>query len=68
MRDEQISKIYEMYWQELYNDQNARLLRLWNDENFPLPINLKPRSIQTTFSPRKSLEVLEWYAAKMNKG
>ncbi len=67
VRDEQVAKTYEMYWQELFNDRKAKLLRIWNDENFPLPIKLKPESIVATFSPRKSLEVLEWYAAKADK-
>ena len=67
VRDEQVSKVYEMYWQELYNDRKAKLLSIWNDENFPLPINLSPKSIQATFSPRKNLEVLEWYAAQMSE-
>ena len=57
VRDEKIAKIYELFWQELYNDPKAKSLRLWNDENFPLPINLHPNSIQVTFSPRKGLEV-----------
>lgn len=67
IRDEQVAKAYELYWQELFNDHKAKQLRTWNDENHPLPIKLKPESIVATFSPRRTLEVLEWYAAIANK-
>jgi hypothetical protein len=57
-----------MYWQELNKDPEAKHLRPWNNNNFPVPSGVPPpNSIQIIFSPLKTLEALEWYASRMDK-
>jgi hypothetical protein len=68
VRDELVANAYEMYWQELNKDPEAKHLRPWNNNNFPVPSGVPPpNSIQIIFSPLKTLEALEWYASRMDK-
>jgi phosphatidylserine/phosphatidylglycerophosphate/cardiolipin synthase-like enzyme len=70
VRDEQVAKSYEMYWQELNKDpeQDAKQLRSWNNNNFPVPDDLSPpNGVQVIFSPLKDLKALKWYISRMDK-
>jgi PLD-like domain len=68
VRDELIAMAYEMYWQELNKDPDAKNLRLWNNSNFPVPIDVPPpNSVRAIFSPLKDLKVLEWYVSRMDE-
>ena len=70
VRDERLAKSYEMYWNELNKDPepDAKHLRPWNNNNFPVPNDLpSSNSTQVIFSPLKGLEALEWYVSRMNK-
>jgi hypothetical protein len=43
VRDEMVAKGYEMYWQQLYQDPEAKSLRPWNDNNFPVSDGIPPK-------------------------
>ena len=65
VRDPAIAASYLAYWEELSHDPTAAKLRPWNEEQTPVPDGLPPTATTTIFSPRGSLEVLEWYADRM---
>ena len=68
VRDEMVANGYEMYWQQLHQDPEAKSLRPWNDNNFPVSDGIPPQdSIHVIFSPRMDLEALKWYASRMDK-
>ena len=62
VRDPAIAAQYLAYWEELSHDPTAAKLRPWNDQQTPIPSGLPLTATTTIFSPRKSLEALEWYA------
>lgn len=67
VRNESVASSYEMYWNQLEADPKASTLRPWNNSNFPVPTGIPPtNSVQVLFSPRVSLEALEWYASRMD--
>lgn len=67
VRDPQIAARYLAYWTELDGDPEAKQLRPWNEEQSPVPAGDPPKnSVVTIFSPRGSLEALEWYAKEMD--
>lgn len=66
VRDESIAASYFAYWEQLSADPEAAKLRPWNDKNTPTPkAEPKPNSIATVFSPRSSVDALQWYADRM---
>ena len=68
VRDGEVAEKYFSYWQELSTDPEARQLRPWNQEHSPVPEEAPPEnSITPIFSPRPSLNALEWYAERMDK-
>jgi phosphatidylserine/phosphatidylglycerophosphate/cardiolipin synthase-like enzyme len=68
VRDPKVAAIYLDYWEQLSQDPAAKELRIWNDEDTPVPKTLpSPKSITSIFSPRTSLEALEWYTERMDK-
>jgi hypothetical protein len=68
VRDESVAKAYEMYWQELRKDPNAKRIRPWNNSNFPVPNDVPPpNSVIMIFSPLNDLKALEWYVSRMDK-
>lgn len=63
VRDPEVAAAYLAYWKELSGDPEARDLRPWNEQNSPVPTgNPPPNTTRCIFSPRPSLEALEWYA------
>jgi phosphatidylserine/phosphatidylglycerophosphate/cardiolipin synthase-like enzyme len=67
VRNETVAEAFEMYWRQLNTDPKASNLRAWNTVNFPVPSGIPPsNSVQIIFSPRTSLEALEWYASRMD--
>ena len=74
VRDPEVAAQYLKYWEKLQTDpetnRKAALdgIRPWNDENFPVPSGLPPENTTTTiFSPRGSLDALNWYGELMDK-
>ncbi len=74
VRDPQVAAQYLKYWEKLQTNpetnRKAELdgIRPWNDENFPVPDGLPPKNTTTTiFSPRSSLDALNWYGELMDK-
>ncbi|MBW4578296.1 MAG: hypothetical protein KME42_01835 [Tildeniella nuda ZEHNDER 1965/U140] len=65
VRDATVAASYLTYWEQLSQDPTAAKLRPWNDEQTPVPTELPPTATTTIFSPRGSLEALEWYADRM---
>jgi phosphatidylserine/phosphatidylglycerophosphate/cardiolipin synthase-like enzyme len=68
VRDPKVAAKYLAYWEQLSEDPTAKDLRLWNEDETPVPATLpSPKSITTIFSPRSTLEALEWYSERMDK-
>jgi phosphatidylserine/phosphatidylglycerophosphate/cardiolipin synthase-like enzyme len=58
---------YLSYWEELSGNPEARNLRPLVEEATPVPDGApEPDRTTVVFSPRSSLEALEWYAARMD--
>jgi phosphatidylserine/phosphatidylglycerophosphate/cardiolipin synthase-like enzyme len=68
VRDAGVAAKYLDYWEQLSRDPAAKDLRAWAEEHTPVPKTL-PRKNTTTcvFSPRHTLEALEWYTERMDK-
>lgn len=73
VRDPEVAAQYLKYWEKLQTDpetnRNEALdeIRPWNDENFPVPEDLPAEnSTSTIFSPRRSLDALNWYGKLMD--
>ena len=68
VRDAAVAAKYLEYWEQLSQDPSAKELRAWAEENTPVPKTL-PRKNTTTcvFSPRPTLQALEWYTERMDK-
>lgn len=68
VRDQQVAALYEAYWNQLQDDPKAKDLRIWNEANSLVPTRAPPpNSITPIFSPRGSLEALQWYASLMEE-
>jgi phosphatidylserine/phosphatidylglycerophosphate/cardiolipin synthase-like enzyme len=66
IRIKEIAEAYYQYWKIISGDPEAKELRPFNENNSPLPPDDAPLSyIYPVFSPRASLEALDWYAEKM---
>ncbi len=65
LRDAAVAAHYLAYWEQLSQDPTAAKLRPWNDQQTPVPDGLPPTGTTAIFSPRRSLEALEWYADRM---
>lgn len=63
VRDPETAKKYDDYWNQLKEDPEASALREWTNAETPVPKGgAAETSITPIFSPRPSLEALEWYA------
>jgi len=63
VRDPQIAGTYLDYWNKLAGDPEVEALRPWNQANTPVPQGALPdKTVRCIFSPRPSLEALQWYA------
>ena len=74
VRDPRVAAKYLKYWKKLSTDPEMERraeddeIRPWNDENFPVPRGLPSAGSTTTiFSPRRTLEALQWYAERMDQ-
>lgn len=67
VRDATIAKAYYRYWQQLSADPPAKEFREWNEQYTPL-LERKSRSkMRVIFSPRSTLEALEYYTRVMDE-
>lgn len=67
VRDPAIASSYLTYWEELNKDPEAKVLRLWTEKMTPIPKSHPVKNLITPiFSPRTTLEALEWYVAQMD--
>jgi len=67
VEDPKTAGAYLKYWTQLADDPEAKDLREWNDENTPLPDEGKPpKGTTPIFSPRGSLDALQYYADLMD--
>ena len=65
VRDAGVAKSFLDYWTELRDDPEAKPLREWTEKETKVPDEL-PVGISCIFSPRKSLEALEWFSKLMD--
>jgi phosphatidylserine/phosphatidylglycerophosphate/cardiolipin synthase-like enzyme len=67
VRDKDVAARYLAYWEELSGDPAAKSVKEWNATATTIPADRpRPGSITTVFSPRDSLQALEWYAHLMD--
>ena len=66
VRDPAVASAYLNYWTQLAADPTMAQLRPWNDAEFSVPDELPPTGTSQVFSPRSTLDVLGWYAARMD--
>lgn len=64
--DPKVAGKFLKYWKELAEDPAAADLRAWNDENTPVPDGPPPKGTTVIFSPRGSIDALQYYADLMN--
>ncbi len=74
VRDPKVAAKYLEYWERLRTDpamnrkEELDQIRPWDDKHSPVPKELpRRRSVTAIFSPRRSLEALQWYAKRMDK-
>lgn len=68
IRNKEIAQKYFEYWQELSKDPSTQKFRKWNTQHSPVPDGEPPKdSLFAIFSPRSSLQALEWYAKRMEQ-
>lgn len=67
IRDPEVAARYLSYWEELGKDPEAKVLRPRVETATPIPDGAPDAdSIGAVFSPRSSLEALQWYAKRMD--
>lgn len=67
VRDFEVAAMYLDYWEQLHDDPEAKDLRPWTDARTPVPPVPPPGGASAVvFSPRSSLDALEWYAQQMD--
>lgn len=67
VNDPGVAGQYLKYWKQLWEDPTAKDLRGWTDENTPLPDGELPKGTTVLFSPRGSIDALQFYADLMNR-
>jgi len=67
VRDRRVAAAYLAYWKELRGDPDARVLRRWTAAESPVPDRNGAGPISAVFSPRDSLEALQFYARLMDR-
>lgn len=67
VRDSEVAAKYLDYWERLNDNPEAKDLRPWTEQQTPVPpVRPVGGSTAAVFSPRSSLEALEWYAECMD--
>jgi phosphatidylserine/phosphatidylglycerophosphate/cardiolipin synthase-like enzyme len=64
--DAAVAGKYLQYWNQLAKDPGAKELREWTDEHTPVPEGRPPKGTTPLFSPRGSIDALQYYADLMN--
>ncbi len=59
-----VAATYAAYWEMLAEDPTGRALRPQVDALTPTPTGLPPKGSSVIFSPRGSLDILDWYAER----
>ena len=67
VRDEKVAAQYLNYWEQLAEDTGAKDLRPWNVDATPDPTDKIKKGVTPIFSPRTSLNALEWYSTAIDK-
>jgi phosphatidylserine/phosphatidylglycerophosphate/cardiolipin synthase-like enzyme len=65
VRDPEVAARFLAYWEQLADDPARSDLAPWNEQT-AIPDGKPPKGISAVFSPRKSLQALEWYAKLMD--
>jgi hypothetical protein len=63
IEDAAVAGAYLDYWNELKDDPDSGAEKAWMAQNNPNPPDAWTEDLTEVFSPRKGLEVLEWYAS-----
>ncbi len=66
VRDPELARFYLNYWEQLRKDPDRSTLSTWTEANTPLPQTTTSPGVSAIFSPRQSLEALDWYAKLMD--
>jgi len=71
IRESKVATKYYEYWQQLSGDPANKNIRSWIQDNMPDPKTdpfepFQANTITALFSPRKTLDVLKWYAECMD--
>jgi len=66
VRDPAVAGAYFDYWNELVADPTMAELRPQTERISPTPAHPPPKGTSAVFSPRKTLEILQWYADRMD--
>jgi len=70
VRDENVAAIYLAYWDQLVTDPQEKALQIWTEAHTSLPADYAQTpagSIRPVFSPRPTLQALEWYRDRMDQ-
>jgi len=62
VENEQVAGKYGAYWEMLAKDPTGKKLRPFVDKLTPTPSGLPDKGTSVVFSPRGSLDLLDWYA------
>jgi phosphatidylserine/phosphatidylglycerophosphate/cardiolipin synthase-like enzyme len=66
VNDPAVAGKFLKYWKQLWDDPAAKDLRDWTDHNTPVPDGEPPQGTTAIFSPRGSIDALQYYADLMN--
>jgi hypothetical protein len=66
VRDPVVAGAYLDYWNRLAADPTMAQLRPWTDAQFSVPDGLPATGTSEVFSPRSTLDVLDWYENRMD--
>jgi phosphatidylserine/phosphatidylglycerophosphate/cardiolipin synthase-like enzyme len=66
VRDPAVAATYLAYWNELSGNPEAKALRAFGQRSTPTPPDEPAEGCTPIFSPRPSLDALDWYAARMS--
>ena len=64
VEEPKVAAAYLRYWELLHGDPEWKQLRPVLTDEFGLPAERPPKGTITLFSPRSSLDALEWYARR----
>lgn len=65
VHDREVASRFLAYWEQLALDPAGAALKAWNGLT-TIPSAKPPKGIATVFSPRKTQDALDWYAALMD--